>query len=147
MNRLPEALMERNIFWLFIDAKKIQFPDEVLSNSLESAFFLGSSRRCSQSGLPGPSQDFEVKEQRWQCKIFSLMGIVNPGPQSPQSDSPLWSLLREGLDFRLLGLQCYLWRACCQQYEPRAYRNFDTFKLTYFIFVSTLLFLWDYAKM
>lgn len=81
--------MERNIFWLFIDVKKIQFPDEVLSSSLESASFLGSSWRCSQSGLPGPSQDFEVKEQRWQCKIFSLMGIVNSGPQFPQLDSPL----------------------------------------------------------
>lgn len=57
--------MEINIFWLFINVKKIQFPDEVLSSGLDSASFLGNSRRCSQPGLLESSQDFEVKEQRW----------------------------------------------------------------------------------
>lgn len=57
--------MEINIFWLFINVKKIQFPDEVLSSGLDSASFLSNSRRCSQPGLLESSQDFEVKEQRW----------------------------------------------------------------------------------
>lgn len=65
MSRLLGVLMEINIFWLFINVKKIQFPDEVLSSGLISAPFLGNSWRCSQSWLPGPSQDIEVKEQRW----------------------------------------------------------------------------------
>lgn len=63
MNSLPEAPMQRNVFWLFIDVNKIQFPAEILSSALESASFLDISWRCSQPGLPAPSQDFGVKEQ------------------------------------------------------------------------------------
>lgn len=88
MNSLPEALVERNIFWLFIDVNKIQFPAEILSSGLESASFLDSSWRCSQPGRPGPSQDFGVKEQRWLCKMYSLMGDTNSCPLFPAVGLP-----------------------------------------------------------
>lgn len=91
----PRGTDGKKHFLAIYQCKKVQFPDEVLSSSLDSASFLDISWRCSQSGLPGPPQDFEVKEQRWWGKMYSLMGSANSGPHFPavglSSLTPPWT--------------------------------------------------------
>lgn len=57
--------MERNMFWLFMDVNKIQFPAELLSSGLESASFPDSSRGCSRLWPYQTFPRFGVKGQSW----------------------------------------------------------------------------------